>query len=121
MASRTVSGKRRAPARVANSTEMRDATAAQPLEWRFDNIEALIDSGEGDITIGELASISCIAAAAESGQCLATLVRRPGESLHALMLRLDAAIASAWEDEVYIDEVNAQSTPPPKKTARSRR
>jgi hypothetical protein len=34
------------------------------------------------------------------------LVRKDGESLAALLQRLDAAIAAAWEDEVCIDENN---------------
>jgi len=34
-------------------------------------------------------------------------VRRPGESLLQLLQRLDAAIADAYENNVYIDEVNA--------------
>lgn len=38
------------------------------------------------------------------------LQRRPGESLADLLQRLDAAIADAYENDIYIDEVN----PPPK-------
>ena len=76
----------------------------------FENIEALID-GEGDITIGSVASIPCVATAADHYQCLAMLVRRPGESLQDLLQRLDSAIASAYEEENYIDEVNAPAAP----------
>jgi hypothetical protein len=89
----------------------------------FENIEALID-GEGDITIGSVASIPCVATAADHHQCLAMLVRRPGESLHDLLQRLDSAIASAYDDENYIDEVNdpaAPAAPLKKRTAKSRR
>lgn len=91
-----------------------------PAAWRFENIEALID-GDGDITIGSVASIPCVATAADHHQCLAMLVRRRRESLHDLLQRLDAAIASAYEDENYIDEVNAEPEPTRKKTAKSRR
>jgi hypothetical protein len=35
------------------------------------------------------------------------LVRRKGESLDALLQRLDTAIADAYENERFIDEVNA--------------
>ena len=42
------------------------------------------------------------------------LVRRPGESLVDLLQRLDAAIEDAYENSVYIDEVNA---PPRSKPA----
>jgi hypothetical protein len=89
----------------------------------FENIEALID-GEGDITIGSVASIPCVATAADHNQCLAMLVRRSGESLQDLLQRLDSAIASAYDDENYIDEVNAPAAPPAplkKRTAKSRR
>jgi hypothetical protein len=72
----------------------------------FENIEALID-GRGDITIGRIGSVHCAATAADEDQCLAMLVRRPGESLPDLLRRLDAAIADAYENSVYIDEVNA--------------
>ena len=46
------------------------------------------------------------------------LQRRPGESLAELLQRLDAAIEDAYENGVYVDEVN---TPPrPKPSGRSR-
>ena len=34
------------------------------------------------------------------------LVRRDGESLNALLRRLDKAIGLAWSNDVFIDEVN---------------
>ena len=40
------------------------------------------------------------------GNCLAMLVRRDGESLNALLKRLDKAIGMAWSNDVFIDEVN---------------
>lgn len=70
------------------------------------NIDALID-GEGDITIGAAAGFSCAATAADRDQCLAMLVRRDGESLIELLMRLEAAIDSAIEDGIYIDEINS--------------
>jgi hypothetical protein len=76
----------------------------------FANIELLID-GNGDITIGAVGPIRCAATAADEDQCLAMLVRRPGESLSELLQRLDAAIADAYEKNVFVDEINA---PPPR-------
>ncbi len=73
------------------------------------NIEFLID-GNGDITIGAVGPIRCVATAADEDQCLAMLQRRPGESLMDLLQRLDAAIGDAYENSIFIDEVN---TPPP--------
>lgn len=70
------------------------------------HIESLID-GQGDITIGRVGPIRCVAAAADEDQCLAMLQRRPGESLLDLLQRLDAAIEQAYENGTCIDEVNA--------------
>ena len=69
------------------------------------NIEFLID-GNGEITIGGIASIPCAATAADEDQCFAMLVRRNGESLGQLLRRLDRAIEMAAEDEIFIDEIN---------------
>jgi hypothetical protein len=69
------------------------------------NIEALIEDG-GDITLGALPPHECAATATDGGNCLAMLVRRDGESLNALLKRLDKAIGLAWSNEVFIDEVN---------------
>jgi hypothetical protein len=72
----------------------------------LDNIAALVENG-GEITLGHLDAIGkCIATASDDAQCLAMLVRRKGESLDALMQRLDAAINDAYDNERFIDEVN---------------
>jgi hypothetical protein len=71
------------------------------------NIAALIEGG-GEITLGRLDAINkCVATASDEAQCLAMLVRRKGESLDALLKRLDAAINDAYENERCIDEINA--------------
>jgi hypothetical protein len=72
----------------------------------LDNIEALVEGG-GEITLGHLDAIGkCVATACDDAQCLAVLVRRKGETLDALLQRLDAAINDAYENEHFIDEVN---------------
>lgn len=68
-------------------------------------IEALIEDG-GEITLGALPPHECAATAADGSNCLAMLVRRDGESLNALLKRLDKAIGLAWSNDVFIDEVN---------------
>jgi len=71
------------------------------------NIAALIEGG-GEITIGHLDAVGkCVASASDDAQCLAMLVRRKAETLDALLQRLDAAISDAYENEHFIDEVNA--------------
>lgn len=73
----------------------------------LNNIVALIEDG-GEITLGHLDAIGkCTATATDHAQCLAMLVRHKSESLDALLQRLDAAIADAYENEHFIDEVNA--------------
>jgi hypothetical protein len=71
------------------------------------NIAALVEGG-GEITLGYLDAIGkCVATATDDAQCLAMLVRRKGESLDALLRRLDAAIVNAYENEHFTDEINA--------------
>ena len=69
------------------------------------NIGFLID-GNGDITIGSVASIPCAATAVDGDTTYAMLVRRDGETLEQLLIRLDRAIEMAVEDEILIDEIN---------------
>ena len=69
------------------------------------NIEELVD-GEGQITIGALYPIRCVAIANDGHNSLAMLVRREGETLTQLLIRLDAAIALAYNEDKFTDEVN---------------
>jgi hypothetical protein len=82
------------------------------------NIAALVENG-GEITLGHLDAIGkCVATACDEAHCLAMLVRRKGESLDALMQRLDAAIADAYKNDRLIDEVNAPIAPGSRKPQR---
>ncbi len=76
-----------------NSSRRKSASPKAPAN-ALANIEFLID-GNGDITIGRVGPIPCVATAADEDQCLAMLQRRPGESLAELLQRLDAAIEDA--------------------------
>ena len=58
------------------------------------NIEALIEDG-GEVTLGALPPHECAATAVDGSNCLAMLVRRDGESLNALLKRLDKALGLA--------------------------
>ena len=74
------------------------------------NIAALVDSG-GEITLGHLDAVGkCVATATDDAQCLCMLVRRKGESLDALLRRLDAAIVDAYENEHFTDEINVATS-----------
>lgn len=72
---------------------------------QLENIEALVD-GSGTISIGRIGPVSCAAVACDEGGSLAMLARRPGEPLQTLLARLDAAIAGAWDEGVFTDEIN---------------
>lgn len=81
------------------------------------NIAELVDS-EGQITIGALYPLRCVAIANDGHNSLAMLVRRDGETLTQLLIRLDAAIALAYDEDMFTDEVNA---PPPRQIPSRRR
>ena len=63
---------------------------------------------DGEITIGEMYPVGCVAAATDGHNCLAMLRRRDGETLAQLLTRLDQAIAKAFEEDIYTDEINPQ-------------
>jgi predicted RNA-binding protein Jag len=70
------------------------------------NIVELIEC-DGQITLGHVAPVrNCVATATDEAQCLAMLVRREGETLDALLQRLDAAIADAYQNDRFADEIN---------------
>jgi len=69
------------------------------------NIELLILDG-GDISVGAVYPIDCVATAADPRNTIAMLVRRDGETLNALLKRLDRAIGRFYDHDEIIDEVN---------------
>ena len=69
------------------------------------NIEALIDDG-GEITVGSVGPVPCAATAADGHNALVMPVRRDGETLNALLKRLDRAIGRYFEADETIDESN---------------
>ena len=83
-----------------------EPTGAPAKCRRMKNIEALIADG-GDITLGAVYPIECAATAADGHNSVAMLVRRKGETLNALLKRLDKAIAKFYDDEETIDEINS--------------
>lgn len=72
------------------------------------NIEALIEDG-GEITVGAIGGVECAATAADGHNALAMLVRRDGETLNALLRRLDRAIARYYDIGETTDEINPPS------------
>lgn len=68
------------------------------------NIAQLIE--DGDITIGRLRPIGCVATAADEDCTYAMLVRRRGETLLQFLVRLDQAIDKALTLGIFTDEIN---------------
>ena len=69
------------------------------------NIEALIADG-GTITLGAIYPVECAATAADGHNSVATLVRREGETLNALLKRLGKAFGRYFDDGEFVDEIN---------------
>ena len=93
---------------MARRTRTRERAAPRGVSTPGDaleNIDELVSSG-GQISGGQIPPIPCAAIANDDHNCLAMLQRRQGESLRDLLVRLDAAIAIAWNEERFIDEIN---------------
>jgi hypothetical protein len=80
-------------------------TAKRPLAaLSLPNLADLI--GYGEITIGMLRPVGCIATAADEDCTYAMLARRRGESLLQLLVRLDQAVDKALTTGIFTDEIN---------------
>jgi hypothetical protein len=93
-------------ARSVSQKAVATNSAAVPLS--LPNIADLISDGE--ITVGVLRPVGCVATATDGHNCLAMLVRRRGETLTQLLTRLDQAIDKALTEDIYTDEINPPSS-----------
>jgi hypothetical protein len=62
---------------------------------------------DGEITLGQMYPVGCVAIANDGHNTLAMLVRRNGETLAQILARLDQAIAKALDEDIFTDEINA--------------
>lgn len=62
---------------------------------------------DGEITLGQMYPVGCVAIANDGHNTLAMLVRRDGETLAQLLARLDQAIAKALDEDIFTDEINS--------------
>jgi hypothetical protein len=60
----------------------------------------------GQITVGNVRRVGCVAVAHDGRQTVSMLLRRDGESVTELLSRLDLAIAKALNEGIRTDEVN---------------
>lgn len=74
------------------------------------HIEALIAEG-GEITIGAIGAVDGAATAADQHNALAILVRRDGETLNALLRRLDRAVATKARLNVVVQALTSLVEP----------
>ena len=63
----------------------------------------------GQITVGNVRPVGCVAVAHDGRQTVSMLLRREGESVTELLTRLDLAIAKALNEGIRTDEVNPLS------------
>jgi hypothetical protein len=98
------SRKRTAPRNRTRSVN-KSTAGKDPIAELLPNLAGFIDDGE--ITIGILKPVGCVATAADGNNCLAMLVRRDDETLTELLTRFDYAIGLALTEDIFTDEVNA--------------
>jgi acetylglutamate kinase len=75
-----------------------------PSALSLPHIAELIEDGE--ISMGMLRPVGCVVTAADEDCTYAMLVRRRGESLVQLLVRLDQAIDKALTLGIFTDEIN---------------
>lgn len=61
---------------------------------------------QGEITLGQMDPVGCVAIANDGHNTLAMLVRNDGETLAQLLSRLDQAIRKAIDEDIFTDEIN---------------
>jgi hypothetical protein len=100
MESRKRPDRRTPPSRV---DDLQFDTGAVELKY----ISMLIDDG-GQVTLGAVHPIPCVAIANDNQGSLAMLRRRANESIPQLLRRLNDSIALAMEADEIIDEINVR-------------
>jgi hypothetical protein len=80
------------------------AVVNDPIAETLPNLAEFLDDGE--ITLGLLEPVGCVAVAADGHNSLAMLVRRNNETMTQLLVRLDQAIGLALAEDIFTDEIN---------------
>lgn len=96
--------RRQRVARKPNPSLKHTAGANDSDDAGLPHIAELI--ADGEITVGVLNPVGCVAVATDGHNSLAMLKRRPAETLAQLLTRLDQAIERAWTEDIYTDEIN---------------
>jgi len=96
---------RRKPTRPTSRSRRSVTAQSSTANNLWPNLQALIDN-DGQLSVGRIAPVPCLAVANDEYTTYAMLVRRDDESLVDLMTRLDLAVATAIELDIVIDEIN---------------
>lgn len=102
----------RSPARTRRVKRPPAPKPAASTPWP--TIEAFLNAEEGDIALGSIGynpSLGYTAVASDAHNMLVALVRRSGETLHQLLDRLERALGPAIDEQIFVDEINAPTTP----------
>ena len=83
------------------------ANASDPIADLLPNLASFIEDGE--VTIGIVDPVGCVATAADEHASIAMLVRHKNETLTQLLTRLDCAIGLALTEDIFTDEINQRS------------
>ena len=75
------------------------------MSHRWPNLQGRIDC-DGEITVRYRASVGRVAAILQERQVYALLRVDDDELVPHILDRLDAAVAKAFDDEIYTDEIN---------------
>lgn len=84
------------------------ASVPDPIADLLPNLARFLEDGE--ITVGIVDPVGCVATAADEHASIAMLVRRKHETLTQLLTRLDYAIGLALTEDIFTDEVNQRPT-----------
>ena len=79
-------------------------TSTGMAAFSLPHLAELIDDGQ--ITVGVMEPVGCVAVASEDGNTLALLKRRKGEILLQLLTRPDQAVDKALTLGIFADEIN---------------
>ena len=107
--------------RTARARRVKPPPTPKPASTPWPTLEAFFESGEGDISLGAIDHVPTLQhtpVVSDEHNMLVALVRRPGETLHQLLDRLEQALGPAIEDQVFVDEINGPSPPPAKSIRR---
>ena len=80
------------------------ASVSDPVADLLPHLAGFIEDGE--ITIGIVYPVGCVAMATEEHASVAMLIRRKNETLTQLLTPLDHAIGLALTEDIFTDEVN---------------